>query len=141
VALKILIIRSEDGEVKEQRIIEGTLDKSLKDTVIKALELWNPQKSDLVVVKHKHEVNVNLPITKEQYELYSQFNLKRFGDRAVFELPIYIISFENEWVEDQIRDSKVFVVAPYVDEATSSKVLELAKNITSEEAEEEIEEE
>ncbi|MEM4502701.1 MAG: DUF2286 domain-containing protein [Ignisphaera sp.] len=135
--MKILIIRSEEGVIKEHQIVEGTLDKSLKETVIKALELWNPQKSDLVVVRHKHEVNVNLPITKEQYELYSQFNLKRFGDKAVFEIPIYIISFENEWIEDQIRDSKVFVVAPYIDEVTSSKVLELAKNITSEEESEE----
>lgn len=141
--MKVLIVRSEYGEIKEQQVVEGTLDKTLKDVVIKALELWNPQRSDLVVVRHKHEINVNLPITREQYELYSQFNLKRFGDKAVFEIPIYIISFENEWVEDRIRDSRVFVVAPYVDDVTSNRIIELSKNITSEEEleEEELEEE
>lgn len=136
--LKILVVLTENGEIKSQNLIEGELDKVLKDVVVKALELWNPQKSDLVVVRDRHEVSVNLPITREQYELYSRFNLRRLGDKATFEIPVYIVSFENEWIDNHIKDSKVFVVAPYVDETTSSRVLELAKNITSEE---EIEEE
>lgn len=137
--MKILIIKSEEGEIKDKQIAEGELEQVVKEVVIRALSLWNPQRSDLVVVKHKHEVALPLPITKEQYELYSRFNLKRFGDRAIFEIPIYIVSYENEWIEDNIRDSKVFIVTPYVDEATANDITELAKSITSVSEEEEEE--
>lgn len=141
--MKILIIRAEEGDIKDKQFIEGELEQVLKEVVVKALNLWNPQHSDLVVVKHKHEVGLPLPLKKEQYDMYARFNLRRIGDKAVFEIPIYVVSYENEWVEDSIRDSKVFVVAPYVDEATTSNIIELAKSITSaeEEVEEELEEE
>jgi len=141
--LKILIIRAEEGNIKDKQFIEGELEQVLKEVVVKALNLWNPQHSDLVVVKHKHEVGLPLPLKKEQYDMYARFNLRRIGDKAVFEIPIYVVSYENEWIEDSIRDSKVFVVAPYVDEATASNIIELAKSITSteEEVEEEFEEE
>lgn len=136
--MKILIVQAEEGQVKDRQVVEGSLENILKDVVVKALNLWNPHRSDLVVVKHKHEVSLQLPLKREQYEMYSQFNLKRVGDKAVFEIPIYVVSYENEWVEDSIRDSKVFVVAPYVDNTTASNIIELAKSITSlEEVEEE----
>jgi hypothetical protein len=136
--LKILVVQAEEGKVKDKQVLEGKLENVLKDTVIKALNIWDPQRSDLVVVKHKHEVGIQLPLKREQYELYSQFNLRRVGDKAIFEIPIYVVSYENEWVEDSIRDSKVFVVAPYIDETTASSIIELSESITSpEEAEEE----
>jgi hypothetical protein len=133
-----LVVQAEEGKVKDKQVLEGKLENVLKDTVIKALNIWDPQRSDLVVVKHKHEVGIQLPLKREQYELYSQFNLRRVGDKAIFEIPIYVVSYENEWVEDSIRDSKVFVVAPYIDETTASSIIELSESITSpEEAEEE----
>lgn len=142
--MKLMVIRSEEGEIKDQRIVEGELEQILKDVVVRSLELWDPQRSDLVVIRHKHEVSLKLPLKREQYELYSRFNLKRVGDKAVFEMPIYVVSYENEWIEDNIRDSKVFIVAPYIDEETANNIIELAKSITSseeEEVEEELEEE
>ncbi|MCI4438174.1 MAG: DUF2286 domain-containing protein [Ignisphaera sp.] len=145
--MKILILRAELGVVKEKNIIEGELEKALKDTVIKALELWDPRKSDLIVMRHKQEIKVKLPITREQYEKYSQFNLKRKGDYASFDLPLFLISYDNEWREENIVDSGIFIVAPYIDDYCASEVEELAKRITSpekaaeEEEEEELEEE
>uniref|UniRef100_A0A7C5TKD7 DUF2286 domain-containing protein n=1 Tax=Ignisphaera aggregans TaxID=334771 RepID=A0A7C5TKD7_9CREN len=140
--MKLLIIRAENGEIKDKQVTEGEFNAVLKNVVIKALELWDPSKSDLITVKHKQEIMVKLPITREQYEIYAQFNLRRKGDSAFFEIPVYLISFENQWIDDNIMDSKVFIVSPYIDEYVSEKIVELAKNITSqEEVEEEIEEE
>uniref|UniRef100_A0A7C2ZNW1 DUF2286 domain-containing protein n=1 Tax=Ignisphaera aggregans TaxID=334771 RepID=A0A7C2ZNW1_9CREN len=138
--MKVLVIRAEEGELKEKQLADGDLEKILKDVIVKALNLWEPRKSDLVVVKHKHEVKLPLPLKKDQYELYSQFNLRRVGDSAVFEIPVYVISYENEWAGDTIRDSKVFIVTPYIDESTSANIVELAKSITSPMQEEEVEE-
>jgi hypothetical protein len=140
--VKLAVMRAELGEIKEKTLVDGDFNKVLKDIVIKALELWDPQKSDLIIMRHKQEINVKLPISKEQYELYSQYNLRRKGDYAAFEIPVYLISFENEWIDDSIFDSKVFVVAPYIDDYCMEKVEELARSITTLEKEEEsIEEE
>ena len=134
--MKVTIMRAELGEIKEKILVEGDLNKVLKDVVLKALELWDPQKSDLIIMRHKQEISVKLPISKEQYELYSQYNLKRKGDYASFEIPVYLISFENEWINDSVFDSKIFIVAPYIDNYSMEKLEELAKNITTPEEEE-----
>jgi len=143
--LKILVLRAELGEIKEKNVVEGDFNNVLKDVVMKALSLWEPQKSDLIVVKHRHEINIKLPIKKEQYDLYSQLNLRRKGDVATIEVLIYLVSFENQWIDNDIIDSKVFLVAPYIDDFISEKIEDLAKGITSperkEEEEKEVEEE
>lgn len=129
--MKLLIVRAEEGEVKDSQIVEGELNNTLKNVVIKTLELWDPIKSDLIIVRHRHEITVKLPIKREQYEAYLQFNLRRKGDTATFEVPVYLVSFENQWIGENIVDSKVFVVSPYIDDYVAEKVIELAKNITS----------
>jgi len=141
--MKILILRAEYGEVKEKNVVEGEISTVLKDVVKKALELWDPKKSDLIVVRHSHEMQVKLPISKEQYLLYSKFNLRRQGDKAIFEIPLYVISFENQWMEEELVDSKVFIVAPYIDNYTEQELEKLAQSITlgkeKEEGSEEVE--
>jgi len=141
--MRILILRAEYGEVKEKNVVEGEISSILKDVVKKALELWDPKKSDLIVMRHSHEMQVKLPISKEQYLLYSKFNLRRQGDKAVFEIPLYVISFENQWMGEELIDSKVFIVAPYVDDYTEQELKRLAQSITlgkeKEESNEEME--
>lgn len=141
--MRILILRAEYGEVKEKNVVEGEISSILKDVVKKALELWDPKKSDLIVMRHSHEMQVKLPISKEQYLLYSKFNLRRQGDKAVFEIPLYVISFENQWMGEELIDSKVFIVAPYVDDYTEQELERLAQSITlgkeKEESNEEME--
>ena len=141
--MKVLILRAEYGEVKEKNVIEGEVSAILKDVVKKALELWDPKKSDLIVVRHSHEMQVRLPISKEQYLLYSKFNLRRQGDKAVFEIPLYVVSFENQWMGEELIDSRVFIVAPYIDNYTEQELERLAQSITlgkeKEENSEEIE--
>ncbi|NPA97631.1 MAG: DUF2286 domain-containing protein [Crenarchaeota archaeon] len=130
--MRILIIRSENGNIVETVIVEGDLSVVLKDVVRKVLEMWEPTKSDLVVMRHNHDISVKLPITPQQFESYSKFNLRRTGNMATFTIPVYVISYENEWTEDgNLRDTKVFLVAPYVDDVVKSSVEELAKEITS----------
>lgn len=139
--MKILILRAEYGEIKEKMISEGDFNKILKEVIIRTLDLWDPNKSDLIVVRHSQEITIKLPIKKEQYDLYSQFNLRRKGDYASFDVPLYLVSFENQWIDNNIIDSKVFVVSPYIDDYVSERIEELAINITSPESEKEGEEE
>ncbi len=137
--MKVLVLRAEYGEIKEKSVIEGDMPAILKEVVKKALELWDPRRSDLIVVRHSHDMQVKLPISKEQYMLYSKFNLRRQGDRAVFEIPLYVVSFENQWVGEDLVDARVFIVAPYIDNYTEQELEKLARTITS--GGEEVEEE
>ena len=134
--MKIIVIRAEYGDIKEKYVVEGDVHHVLKDVVSKALTFWDPRKSDLIVVRHSHDLQVRLPISKEQYMLYSKFNLRRQGDKAVFELPLYVVSFENQWIGEDLVDSKVFIVAPYLDEYTEQELIKLAQSITSQPKEE-----
>jgi len=134
--MKILVLRVENGEVKERTVVEGDLHAVLRSTVVKALDYWDPTKSDLVVMRHSHEIQVQLPLTKEQYELYSKFKLRRLGDRAAFTIPLYVVSYENEWRGEELVDTKIFVVSPYIDSRVEEEITKLATTITSYESEE-----
>jgi hypothetical protein len=55
-------------------------------------------------------------------------------------VPVYIISFDNMYVEDNYLDKEVFVVAPVVDQIAEDVIAELAvestkQDVTSEEDE------
>ncbi|RLG84786.1 MAG: hypothetical protein DRO39_07200 [Thermoprotei archaeon] len=133
---KALLILAEYGEVKETRIVEGTPHAVVKEVVRSVLDIWNPITSDLLVVRHRHEIRLRLPITKEQYELYSRYNLRRIGgDLAAFEVPVYIVSYENKWVNNDLVDVKIVMVSPYIDENVKKQLEELAESITSVEQE------
>jgi len=136
--MRILIVRSENGEVVESTVVEGDLAEVLKSIVRKVLELWDPTRSDLVVMRHSHDISVKLPITPQQFENYSKFNLRRTGNMATFTIPVYVVSYENEWTsEGGLRDTKVFVIAPYVDDVVKEAVESLAREITKVSEEEE----
>ncbi len=136
--MQILIVRSENGEVVESTVVEGDLAEVLKSIVRKVLELWDPTRSDLVVMRHSHDISVKLPITPQQFENYSKFNLRRTGNMATFTIPVYVVSYENEWTsEGGLRDTKVFVIAPYVDDVVKEAVESLAREITKVSEEEE----
>jgi len=135
--MKILVVRAEYGKIVETYVKEGELVQVLKETVMRTLNLWNPEKSDLIVMKHSQDINVKIPITPQQFECYKRFNLRRAGNVAIFTIPVYVISFENEWSGESLRDTKVFIVAPYVDEIVENAVKQLASEITSVSEEEE----
>lgn len=135
---KVLLILAEYGEVKETRVVDGTPHQVVKDVIRSVLDIWNPLTSDLLVVRHKHEIRLRLPLTKEQYEVYSKYNLRRIGgELAAFEVPIYIVSYENKWVGNDLVDVRVVMVSPYIDEDVKKQLMELAESITSVEQEEE----
>jgi len=133
---RTLLILAEYGDVKEVKVVEGRVHEVVKEVIKNVLEMWDPLTSDLLVVRHKHEIRLKLPITKEQYELYSRYNLRRVGgDIASFEVPIYIVSYENKWVGNDLVDVKIVMIAPYIDENVEKQLMELAESITAVEEE------
>lgn len=114
---EVLIIRAEEGKVKESKIVKGEINSILKEIVRKTTELWDPDKSDFVVIRDKYEVSLKLPLTREQYEKYSKYNLRRTSDGyAVFDIPVYVVSYDNEWQGDDYYDRRIYLISLYINE-------------------------
>jgi len=132
----VLIITSEKGKASVEEEVKGKLHEVVRKAARKALELWDLTKSDFIIIRDKYPVELKLPITKEEYEIYSKYNLRRAGPRvATFDLPVYIISYDNEWIHENYKDYRVLVVVPKVDEKITEELINWAAEITLEEAE------
>lgn len=133
-----LIIKSKEGEAEVLEKIKGEFNEAVKEAAKKALELWDLAKSDFIIIKDKYPVEVKLPITPQEYEEYSKYNIRRSGPNiASFDLPIYVISYNNEWIGNDYRDYEVFIIAPYVNKKITSELVKWAAEITSTETLEE----
>ncbi len=129
---RVLIVRAEYGEVKESRVVDGDILQVVRSIAREALEEWDPASSDYVIVKDRYEVSIKLPLTKEQFERYSKYGLRRGQGVASFDIPVYMVSFSNEWRGDSYRDKKVYLITIYVDEEVESEVKEFAAETTRE---------
>jgi len=131
--LKIIVARSKQGKLEEVSIAEGELKTKVREVVEEALRLWDMETSDFIVMRDRYTMQVKLPLTKEQYEEYSKYDLRRLsGSEAEVRIPIYVISFNNEWRGEDYVDKEVYVVAPYVNEEQAEDIKELASNATAE---------
>lgn len=133
-----LIIRSKEGKAEVIEKIKGKFSEAVKEAAKRALELWDLTRSDFIIIKDKYPVEVKLPITPQEYEEYSKYNIRRSGpNTASFNLPIYVISYNNEWIGNDYRDYEVYVVAPFVNEKITNEIIKWAAEITIQESEEE----
>lgn len=139
--MEVVIIRAKEGNIVSKVREKGDLKEVVKKKVMEALSLWDVEKADFTVIRDpQYPISVKLPITKEQYEIYSKYNMSRTSEgTVVFHVPVYIISFDNEYTDENYIDKEVFVVAPALDEKAEEALLELALQTTSPEEEEEEE--
>jgi len=140
---QIMIVRAKEGQLVSKNRVEGEFKEAVKKTVLDAFSLWQLDSADFTVIRDpQYPVEAKAPITKEQYDLYSKYDLQRASNGSVvFHLPVYIISFDNVYMEDKYLDREVLVVAPYVDQISEEHIVELALESTKPPSEEDTEEE
>jgi hypothetical protein len=127
-ASQFLIVRTKDGNLVSKSKTQGEIKEVVRKTVMDALSLWSVDSADFTVIRDpQYPVTAKSPISKEQYELYSKYELQRTSNGSVmFYLPVYIISFDNIYLEDNYMDREVFVVAPVLDPVTEEAITDLA---------------
>ncbi|MEM1625930.1 MAG: DUF2286 domain-containing protein [Sulfolobaceae archaeon] len=133
--MKIIILKSENGRITSENIVEGKLSEVLKEVAAKALKEWNEATSDFVIMKDTQDVKIPKPLKPEIYEAVKNFLVGRDENFAHAKLPLYIISYENEWSNDNFIDKKVYIVSYYVNDDNKKELEEYAKDITSPETE------
>lgn len=126
-----IIIRSKEGNIVSKTTNPAEIKDAIRKIVAETVSNWSPEKSDFIVIKDNTPIQIKLPISNAQYEMYSKFEMQRgTGGSVIINLPIYIISFDNEWQEEAYVDKEVLVVAPALDETVEAKVAELAVEAT-----------
>jgi hypothetical protein len=130
---KSILIHSERGNIKRVVEIEGPLHEAVKKAAFEALQLWNPETSDFVVMKDSYTKTLKLPLSKEEYDFYSRFELRRSSKEAEAIIPIYIASFNNEWRETDYYDNEIFIIAPKLPPEDLEELKRRAMIATSEE--------
>ncbi|BAB66494.1 MULTISPECIES: DUF2286 domain-containing protein [Sulfurisphaera] len=138
--MKVLVVKSENGQVSKKDIVEGDLPQVLRNTATLALKEWNENLSDFIIMKDMYEIHIPLPLKPQTYEMLKNYIKSRTKSEAIAEIPIFVISFDNEWVESDFKDKKVYVVSPYIDDKSENELLEYAKQVTSPVQETETEE-
>jgi hypothetical protein len=140
---QIMIVRAKEGQLVSKNRVEGEFKEVVKKTVLDALSLWQLESADFTVIRDpQYPVEAKAPITKEQYDLYSKYDLQRATNGSVmFHLPVYIISFDNVYMEENYLDREVLVVAPYVDQISEEHIVELALESTKPPSEEDADKE
>jgi len=138
--VKVLVVKSENGQVSKKDIVEGDLPQVLRNTATLALKEWNENLSDFIIMKDMYEIHIPLPLKPQTYEMLKNYIKSRTKSEAIAEIPIFVISFDNEWVESDFKDKKVYVVSPYIDDKSENELLEYAKQVTSPVQETETEE-
>ncbi len=129
---KILVIRAEDGKVVKTVVETGTIEDVVKKYAMNAMREWEPIYSDFIVLRDKYEVRLKLPLKPGQYELIAKYRPERSPDGyAVFNIPIYTISFDNFWDQGTYKDRKMYLIAPYIDESVKEELEQAAADSTN----------
>jgi hypothetical protein len=129
--VKILVIRSEEGKITKEEVVEGELPLITKKYAEEAFAEWDPGSSDFTVLRGKYELRFKLPIDPDLLDVIEELNLdKRIElNELVVEVPLITISFDNEWVGDNYYEKKMYVIVPHLG---SEEVMQEIKNYARE---------
>lgn len=137
-AKKTLVLSVEGGSIVSSKIVEDELEDVVKKVVVEVLPKWSPKTSDLIAMRYEHEITLKLPLSEELYKALSKYRLSRkSSSEVVARLPVYVISYENRWVGEDLIDEKVYVISPYINDEIKNDVELLAIDLTPPAEEEE----
>ena len=135
--MRILVIRAEEGSIVEKKYVEGDLAEVAKRIAAKALEEWNPETSDFVVLRDQRDVEIPPALVNpKNFDVLREFNLRREkteeGSQAIITVPLYTISFDNISIGDEaFIEKKIYLIVPSVMEEIDVLFEQLAADITS----------
>ncbi|MFP3163259.1 DUF2286 domain-containing protein [Acidianus sp.] len=131
--MKVIILKSENGKITSEKITEGDLAEVVRNTAIEALKEWNELTSDFIIMKDSQEAKLPLPLKPDVYEAVKNFLAGKEKSAAILKIPIFIISYDNIWQEENFQDKRVYVVSYYLNDDLKKELIEYAQGVTSEE--------
>ncbi len=132
---KTIVIKARKGNIVEEYIVEKEYQVVIKEVAIKALNEWDPLLSNFDIMKYDYSIEKPLPLKPEEVDIIMDLSPRREKDKVVFSIPMYIVSYKNYKIGDQLIDEEVYVVAPYIGDEYKKYVYEVGIMATAEEEE------
>ncbi|ARM76326.1 DUF2286 domain-containing protein [Acidianus manzaensis] len=130
--MKILVLKSESGKITSEKIVDGNLGDVVRATATEALKEWNDLTSDFIIMKDSQEARVPLPLKPSFYEEVKNLLAAKEKSVAILKIPIYIVSYDNIWQEEDFQDRKVYVITYYINDEIKKDINAYAADVTSE---------
>ena len=107
-----LVVRAERGKGAFYRVDNRDLYVVLKSVAMEALKEWRPEEgSEFIIMSDTLNIKLDLPLEAGLFEVVRDLGLRKEGNKAVFDLPVYVVSFDNKWIDtDRYVDNKIYVV-------------------------------
>ncbi|MEM2208407.1 MAG: DUF2286 domain-containing protein [Sulfolobales archaeon] len=104
--MSTIVAHVELGELREQKLVESSVEDAVRNLLFEVLNLWDPRRSDLVVTRERL-----LDIKPE---------LAEYGD-----VDVYVVSYDIEWRDDSVVDKRFFIVMKNLGEVSTEVISEL----------------
>ena len=130
--MKVIVVRSERGRIVESMVMEASIYDVVKDITRHVMDEWDPSKSDFLVMRDNRKVTIiGEPDPEFLKELEAEGRVERSSNGIEVQVPIFIISFDNEFLDDEdYVDNKVYVIAPLVVDSLREEIEVYAADLT-----------
>jgi len=128
---RLVIVECVEGRCIRVDVVTGILEDVVKEVAREALNKWNVSDSDFFISHDYELISKKLPLSKETFEVLSKYNLQRRGNEAIARVPVYEISYSNQWDSEKVLVKSIIVIAPYIDETFKKELVDYAVRATS----------
>ena len=129
--MRLVLIKYDPDDGTSVVVIKGDMGEVVKQKAMAALrDEWKPESKEFMIMGDFTEVEYELPLTPEQYERLSKFEMRKEGKVAVVRLPYYVVTFPK--YSYPTSPHVVYLIAPYLDDEKVTELKEMAKQVSEE---------
>ncbi|UXD22216.1 hypothetical protein IPA_02660 [Ignicoccus pacificus DSM 13166] len=127
--MRLIMIRYDPEEGAQRFVIDNELEKVVREKAAHVIkEEWNPESGEFSVMMDYFEYEYPLPLKKEQYELFKNFNMRKEGKVVVVRVPYFVIMFPKYPYEG--APVVVYLITPFFEDRVD-ELMEFAKQVSS----------
>ncbi len=109
----VAVIEAYSGRIVEKRLLYEPLETVVKNEAVRLIRSkWMPEFSDFMIFRDTFDVELRLPLRKEEFEIYKKYRLRKVSsEKAVASIPLYLIVYESLKIsEEEYHDRGVAAV-------------------------------
>ena len=109
----VAVIEAYSGRIVEKRLLYEPLETVVKNEAVRLIRSkWMPEFSDFMIFRDTFDVELRLPLRKEEFEMYKKYRLRKVSsEKAVASIPLYLIVYESLKIsEEEYHDRGVAAV-------------------------------
>ncbi|ALU12111.1 hypothetical protein EYM_00445 [Ignicoccus islandicus DSM 13165] len=114
--MKLVVISHDPDSGTNVVVLDNELNKVVKLKALTVLENeWNPDLGEFSVLRDNLELEYQLPLKKEQYEVLKNFNMRKEGKTVKVSIPYYVIMYPKYGYEGS--PYVIYLISPYLEDA------------------------